>query len=65
MAHQQQQSFVETILKRHYSLVVGASNVLEVGSQDISGSVRKFFDGSQNYLGVDLGKARGVDLVSR
>ena len=63
MAHQLQQVFVETILKRHHALVSSASNVLEVGSQDISGSVRKYFDGSQNYLGVDLGKAPGVDLV--
>ena len=63
MAHQQQQLFIETILRQHQDLIDNATNVIEVGSQDISGSVRKFFGGSQAYIGVDLGKAPGVDLV--
>ncbi len=63
MAHRQQQSFVETVLKQHHNLIDNATNVLEVGSQDISGSVRKLFGASQAYIGVDLGKAPGVDLV--
>ncbi len=37
-------------------------NVLEVGSQDINGSVRKHFKNC-DYLGIDLGEASGVDLV--
>lgn len=36
--------------------------VLEVGSQDINGSVRKHFKNCE-YLGIDLGKAPGVDMV--
>lgn len=38
-------------------------NVLEVGSQDINGSVRKHFTDC-DYLGIDLGEAEGVDLVA-
>jgi SAM-dependent methyltransferase len=38
------------------------TNVLEVGSQDINGSVRKHFTNCK-YLGLDLGEAPGVDLV--
>lgn len=36
--------------------------VLEVGSQDINGSVRKHFFNC-NYTGIDLGEAPGVDVV--
>ncbi len=37
--------------------------VLEVGSQNINGSVRKHFFNC-DYLGIDLGKAPGVDVVA-
>jgi len=63
MAHKQQQDFIFSALGRHQGIVDSASNVLEIGSQNISGSVRKFFDASQAYIGVDLGMAPGVDLV--
>jgi hypothetical protein len=36
-------------------------NVLEIGSQDINGTVRDFFQPDANYLGLDLGIAKGVD----
>lgn len=36
--------------------------VLEVGSQDINGSVRSYFKNC-DYLGIDLGEAKGVDMV--
>lgn len=39
------------------------AKVLEVGSQDINGSVRKHFKNCE-YLGIDLGPAPGVDLVA-
>lgn len=37
--------------------------VLEVGSYDVNGSIRKMFEGSE-YLGVDLFEGPGVDVVS-
>jgi SAM-dependent methyltransferase len=61
MAHPEQQQFFEqlTILfPDHFS---GNVNVLEIGSQDINGTVRDFFQQQANYLGLDLGMAKGVD----
>lgn len=37
--------------------------VLEVGSQNINGSVRSHFKNC-DYIGIDLGEAPGVDIVS-
>lgn len=36
--------------------------VLEVGSLDINGSVRSFFEGCE-YIGLDLGVGKGVDVI--
>jgi len=63
MAHQQQEHFIASALIAHQKNVDKAQHILEIGSQDISGSVRKFFGLSQSYIGVDLGMASGVDLV--
>lgn len=63
MAHQQQQDFIISTLRRHQLIVDKATNILEIGSQDISGSVRNFFGPAQAYIGVDIGMAPGVDLV--
>lgn len=38
-------------------------NVLEVGSRNVNGSVRRFFGGL--YLGVDMVPGEGVDMVAR
>lgn len=37
--------------------------VLEVGSLDINGGVRQFFDRVEGYIGVDQQPGKGVDLV--
>ena len=63
MAHKEQQDFILNALKVHFDLINNANNILEVGSQNISGSVRNYFSSCQSYIGVDLGKAPGVDLV--
>lgn len=39
-----------------------SKNVLEVGSLDINGSVRGFFENS-DYMGIDIGPGPKVDLV--
>jgi len=61
MTHPEQQKFFQqlSILFPHY--FNGDMNVLEIGSQDINGSVRDFFKQGPNYLGLDLGNAKGVD----
>lgn len=38
-------------------------STLEVGSQDVNGSVRQFFGG--DYIGVDMEDGAGVDVVAR
>jgi SAM-dependent methyltransferase len=61
MAHQEQLKFVQTTTQ---SLTKDFSHlkILEIGSFDVNGSIRKFFNKS-NYVGVDLSVGPGVDVV--
>lgn len=61
MAHLQQMQFVSNL---HLKLPQFFSNtkVLEVGSLDINGSVRHFFQDC-DYTGIDLEEGPGVDIV--
>lgn len=59
--HQEIIDFVSSVRKRHPDYFV-ANKVLEVGSLDLNGSVRQFFD-SCAYTGLDIGEGKGVDLV--
>jgi hypothetical protein len=61
MSHQSQLDFVASIKKKHPQYFL-QKRVLEIGSLDINGSIRQFFDNC-NYIGVDLGEGKGVDLV--
>jgi SAM-dependent methyltransferase len=61
MAHPEQQSFFEQLAILFPDHFVDNVNVLEIGSQDINGTVRDFFQPDANYLGLDLGIAKGVD----
>ena len=63
MAHEAQGSFFLALKQRFSDRFAGSSNILEVGSQDINGTVRGFFPPDTNYLGIDLGKAKCVDWV--
>jgi hypothetical protein len=63
MSHQAQMDFVAG-LKERFPEYFRKGRVLEVGSLDINGSVRKFFEDC-DYTGVDLGEGKGVDLVAR
>lgn len=59
--HREVDLFVKEVKKEHpqyFSL----SKVLEVGSLNINGSVRPFFDQCW-YVGIDVGKGKGVDVV--
>jgi SAM-dependent methyltransferase len=38
------------------------TKVLEVGSLDINGSIRQFFD-AKEYIGIDVGGGAGVDVI--
>ena len=61
MAHPQQMNFVSNV-KSFLPDYFKGRKVLEIGSLDINGSVRQFFEGC-HYLGLDVGEGRGVDLV--
>lgn len=51
-------------LKQRFPEYFRRGRVLEVGSLDINGSVRQFFEDC-DYTGVDLGEGKGVDLVAK
>jgi hypothetical protein len=61
MAHPEQQIFLHQLTIIHPEHFNGNNNILEIGSQDINGNVRGFFKQEANYLGLDLGMAKGVD----
>jgi len=63
MAHPEQIAYFERISEMFRSDFANAGNVLEVGSQNINGTVRDFFANNINYLGLDIGRGDGVDLV--
>lgn len=61
MAHREQQFFIQTV-KDRFPEFFREQRVLEIGSLDINGSVRGFFQGGF-YVGVDVGPGPGVDVV--
>jgi len=63
MSHPAQMLFVQSV-KHHFPEYFKDSKVLEIGSLNINGSVRQFFENCE-YLGVDLGLGKDVDLVSK
>lgn len=62
MSHAEQLGFVAACVEANRRLVDGAA-VLEIGSYDVNGSVRRLFDSATRYVGVDLVAGPGVDLV--
>jgi len=61
MAHPEQRVFFEK-MRDTFPDAFEAVSVLEVGSLNINGTVRDFFD-DDDYTGVDLVEGPGVDLV--
>lgn len=61
MAHPQQLQFVRSV-SRALSDSCRNLRILEIGSYDVNGEVRKVFEGS-SYVGVDLTEGPGVDVV--
>lgn len=62
MAHLQQREYLSALKQRFPQMFVGVS-VIEIGSLNINGTVRDFFD-SASYLGVDVAPGPGVDVVA-
>ena len=63
MAHPQQKEFVQSV-KDKFPLSFLYSRVLEIGSYNINGTVRDFFEHC-NYTGVDVSEGAGVDVISK
>jgi SAM-dependent methyltransferase len=62
MAHYQQLKFIETV-RDFYPKFFDQKKILEIGSWDVSGSIRQFFNNC-DYIGVDVSEGPGVDIVS-
>lgn len=62
MSHPQQIDFIRSVRDRFPQFFTGV-DVLEVGSLDINGSVRRFFEDC-SYIGVDIAEGPCVDLVA-
>jgi SAM-dependent methyltransferase len=63
MAHAEQMFFVNSI-RSNLPSYFQSKRVLELGSLNINGTVRDFFNDC-DYLGIDVGDGPGVDLVCR
>jgi hypothetical protein len=61
MAHSQQRDFFQGVKNKKPEAFTGVE-VLEVGSLNINGTVRDFFD-STRYIGADVAEGRDVDVV--
>ena len=62
MAHIEQLTFISLVKKCFVQTKASELKILEIGSYDVNGSIRKFFPNS-SYVGVDLCAGPGVDLV--
>lgn len=61
MAHREQGEYIVSVKQRFPQFFKGG-RVLEIGSLNINGTVRQFFDADE-YIGVDVGEGPGVDVV--
>ena len=62
MAHKEQLQFIESIKNKYTNNFINTS-VLEVGSWNIHGTVRDFFESPSNYIGLDIAPGKDVDVV--
>ena len=62
MSHKEQQNFVQGV-KNKFPNFFKNNCVVEIGSLDINGTVRQFFDKCV-FIGVDVAHGPGVDIVS-
>lgn len=61
MSHSEQKTFVSN-LKNNYFQFFKHKKVLEIGSLNINGTIRDFFEDCE-YTGIDLEEGPGVDIV--
>ena len=61
MAHEAQLEFINTMSK-HLPQFFNNVRVLEIGSLDIKGTIRQFYNNCE-YTGIDVALGKGVDIV--
>lgn len=61
MAHREQAAYISSV-EEEWSKFFKGGRVLEIGSLNINGTVRNFFNADE-YIGVDVGEGPGVDVV--
>ena len=61
MAHPEQRDFIIRVKEKYPEFFKG-KKVLDIGSLDINGSARDFFEDC-DYTGIDVGEGKGVDVV--
>jgi hypothetical protein len=47
----------------HYAKHAQDLTIVDIGSQDVNGSLRSLAPKSSKYIGVDMVAAKGVDIV--
>ena len=62
--HQSVYEFVQTLLTSSFKKYFTKRKVCEIGSLDLNGTIRYNFQNCE-YIGVDLGEGKGVDVVSK
>lgn len=62
MSHPEQLGFFALVAEANPALLIDGS-VIEIGSYDVNGGVRKIFTGVGEYVGVDLTEGPGVDEI--
>jgi SAM-dependent methyltransferase len=62
VSHPEQQRFLALVASANHTVLEGG-RVLEVGSYDVNGTVRRAFGAAADYVGVDLAPGPGVDRV--
>ena len=63
MSHQAQRYFCARLLRDPRVTLPASPRVLDAGSLDINGGNRWMFPGAEEYIGIDIGAGRGVDIV--
>lgn len=61
MAHREQSRYIASV-EEDWPKFFKGGRVLEIGSLNINGTVRDFFNADE-YVGVDVGEGPGVDIV--
>lgn len=60
--HKECRDFISSV-RQIYPAFFFRSKVVEMGSLNVCGSLRHFFWFNKRYVGIDLGKGKGVDVI--